>query len=202
MEPTKRNATYQDILDAPEHKIAQIIGGDLYLSPRPGGPATAVATNVISELVGPFGRGRGGPGGWVILFEPELHVAKDVLVPDVAGWRKERMPVVPDGAAFKVHPDWVCEVLSRSTERIDRGEKMAIYASMRVSHVWLVHPRNRSVEVFRRQGKRWLLLGLHSPGRAARIEPFEQIEFDVAELWQNTRLPTRAGEGAAEYADW
>jgi Uma2 family endonuclease len=192
------------VLDAPETKIAQIINGDLYLSPRPGGPATAVATNVIAELVGPFGRGRGGPGGWVILFEPELHVHDDVLVPDAGGWRVERLPTVPEGAAFTVHPDWVCEVLSKSTERIDRREKMAIYAAMGVGHVWLAHPRNRTVEAFRRQGDQWLLLGVYVPGIAARIEPFDQIEIDVAEFWRHTAPPTRASEAGAdyEYADW
>src|SRR5688572_30939502 len=111
----KKRATYQDLLDAPEHKVADLINGELYLSPRPAGPHTVVASTLHYEIGPPFGRGRGGPGGWIILFEPELHLGDDVLVPDLAGWRRERMPFVPDGQ-FDVAPDWICEVLSKSTE--------------------------------------------------------------------------------------
>src|ERR1700712_1545085 len=101
----KRRATYQDVLDAPEHMVAEIIGGELRLSPRPGGPATAVASVIGEELGPPFKRGRGGPGGWLILDEPELHLGDEVIVPDLAGWRRDRLPLVPDGAFFTVPPD-------------------------------------------------------------------------------------------------
>src|SRR5262249_41627290 len=141
MDPIKkRRATYQDVIDSPEHMVAEIIGGELRLSSRPGGPATAVASSIADELGLPFKRGRGGPGGWLILFEPELHLGDEIVVPDLAGWRRERLPLAPDAAFFTVPPDWICEVLSRSTEKMDRVEKMPLYASFGVSFAWLVHP--------------------------------------------------------------
>lgn len=198
-EPKKRRATYQDVLDAPEDMVAEIINGELVLSPRPKAPAMGVASSLHLELGGPFDRGRGGPGGWVILFEPEVHFEDDVLVPDVAGWRAERMPVLPDGM-FTVIPDWVCEVLSKSTERRDRMEKMAIYAAMGISHVWLIHPIKRTVEAYRREGKRWITVGLHQHDVRARIEPFDAIELDLALLWRGLPMPTRASEQSGEWA--
>lgn len=198
-EPKKRRATYQDVLDAPEHEIAEIINGEFVLSPRPAGPATGVGSSLFGELFLPFDRGRGGPGGWVILFEPEVHFEDDVLVPDIAAWRVERMPVLPEGM-FTVMPDWVCEMLSKSTERRDRMEKMAIYASMGVGHVWLVHPIKRTLEAYRREGTRWVTVGLHQHDARARIEPFDAIELDLSLLWRGLPLPTRASEQSGECA--
>jgi Uma2 family endonuclease len=200
MDPIKkRRATYQDVLDSPEHMIAEIIGGELRLSSRPGGPATAVASALGDELGPPFKRGRGGPGGWLILDEPELHLGDQIVVPDLAGWRIERMPVVPDGAHFTLPPDWICEVLSRSTERSDRQDKMPIYASHGVQYAWLVHPRRRTLEAFRLCDARWLPSGTYKDTDRARIEPFEAIELDLPALWAHVPLPTRASEPAAEY---
>jgi Uma2 family endonuclease len=196
---SKHRATYQDVLDAPDHMIAEIIGGELRLSPRPGGPATSAATNLIGELVPPFNHGRGGPGGWIILFEPEIHLGDEIVVPDLAGWRIERLPVVPDGAFFTVTPDWVCEVISPSSETTDRLEKMPLYASTGVGHAWLVHPRRRSIEAFRLHDGQWLAIAIHRDNVRARIEPFEAIELDLAELWANMPLLTRASEEAAYY---
>lgn len=196
----KRRATYQDILDAPEHEIAEIIGGELRLSPRPGIPATEAASVIGEELGPPFKRGRGGPGGWLILDEPELHLGEDVLVPDLGGWRRERLPVLPDDAFFTLPPDWVCEVLSRSTERTDRAEKMPLYASVGVRHVWLVHPRRRTLEAYQLQDGKWLTLAVYKDADRARIEPFDAIEFDLALLWADVALPARAQEEAADYA--
>jgi Uma2 family endonuclease len=197
----KRRATYQDVLDAPEHVVAEIIAGELRLSPRPGGPATAVASALGEELGPPFRSGRGDSGGWIILDEPELHVGEDIVVPDLAGWRRERMPVVPDGAFFTIVPDWVCEVLSPGTERIDRAEKMPLYASLGVQYAWLVHPRRRTLEAFRLHQGKWLVIAVHKDDERARIEPFGAIELDLANLWANVPLPTRASEGTAEH-DW
>jgi Uma2 family endonuclease len=196
----KRRATYQDVLDAPEHMIAEIINGELRLTTRPGGPATAVNSNAYGELFAPFGRGRGGPGGWILLFEPELHMGDEILVPDLAGWRRKRMKMVPDAAFFTVAPDWVCEVLSKSTEKTDRAEKLAIYAKFGVKHAWLIHPRQRTLEALRLREGKWLTLGVYKDFDRAKIEPFDAIEFDLGALWTDVPLPTRAGEEAAEYS--
>jgi hypothetical protein len=196
----RRRATYQDVLDAPEHMIAEIIGGELRLSNRPAGPATAVASSLGVELGGPFGRGRDGPGGWLILDEPELHFGDEIVVPDLAGWRRERLPLVPDAAFITVPPDWVCEVLSPSTEKTDRAEKLPLYASVGIGHVWLVHPRRRTLEAFRLLDGKWLVIGVYKDTDRARIEPFDAIELDLAMLWADVPLPTKASESAAEYA--
>jgi Uma2 family endonuclease len=196
----KRRATYQDVIDAPEHMIAEVIGGELRLTTRPGGPATAVATNALGEIQPPFGRGRGGPGGWIILFEPELHLGEEILVPDLAGWRLERMSVVPDAAFFTLPPNWICEVLSRSTEKTDRAEKLPIFAQFGVGHAWLVHPRRRTVEAFRLHEGKWLAIAVHKDDERARIEPFDAIELDLAALWSHVPLPSRAGEQPADFA--
>ncbi len=194
-----RRATYQDVLDAPEHQVAEIINGVLHLSPRPGGPAAAVNTALGTELGPPFHRGRGGPGGWLLLLEPELHLTDEIVVPDHAGWRRERLSVVPAGAYFSLAPDWICEVLSGSTEKTDRAEKMAIYASFGVKHAWLVHPRRRTLEAFRLHEGKWLTIAVHKDDDRVRIEPFDAIELDLAVLWADVPLPTRASEEAAEY---
>src|SRR5882757_4578268 len=138
--PAKRRATYADLLAVPNHVVAEIIAGDLITHPRPAAPHTRAASRMGALLDGPFDRGQGGPGGWVILDEPELHVHGDILVPDLAGWRRERMPEIPEAAAFELAPDWVCEVLSPGTEATDRADKMPIYAREKVAHVWLVDP--------------------------------------------------------------
>jgi Uma2 family endonuclease len=194
----KRRATYQDVIDAPENMIAEIIDGELHLSPRPAGPATSVATVLTGELEPRFGRGKGGPGGWIILLEPELHLADDVLVPDLAGWRRDRMSVVPDDVQFKIVPDWVCEVLSPSTEKRDRIQKMQIYARAGVKHLWLVHPRRRSLEAFRLHEGKWLLIATLVDDERGHIEPFDAIELDLPALWADLPLPTRASEESDE----
>jgi Uma2 family endonuclease len=194
----KGRATYRDILDAPEHKVAEIINGELRLSPRPAIPATSVNSQLGARLIVEFGS-DGPPGGWVILFEPELHLGDDVLVPDIAGWRMERLPVLPDEAAFVLPPDWICEVLSPSTEKIDRAEKLTIYAAHGVQWAWLVHPRRRTLEAWRLLDGRWLSMGVFKDADRVRIEPFDAIEIDLAKLWARLPLPTRASELAEEY---
>lgn len=196
----KPRATYQDVLDAPEHMVAEIIGGELRLTSRPAAPGVAVASALADELGPPFKRGRGGPGGWLILHEPEVHLGDEIVVPDLAGWRRERLAVVPDAAYITVPPDWVCEVLSRSTERMDRIEKLPLYAAFGVSYAWLVHPRRRTLEAFRLQGGKWLAIATLKDDERARVEPFDAIELDLAMLWADTPLPGRAHEPAAEYA--
>ncbi len=134
-------ATYEDLFDLPEHIVGEIIHGQLITHPRPA-PRHIVASSAIGdELVGPFQKGRGGPGGWWILDEPELHLGLDILVPDLAGWRRERLPTMPDTAFFTLPPDWICEVLSPGTARTDRADKMPIYAEYGVSFLWLIDPQ-------------------------------------------------------------
>jgi len=183
----KRAATYDDLLQVPAHRVAEIVGGDLHVSPRPASRHALAASLLGSDLIGPFHRGRGGPGGWWILFEPELHLGGDVLVPDLAGWRRGRMPEFPDAAAFTLVPDWVCEVVSPSTERLDRAGKMPAYARDAIPHLWLLNPLTRTLEVYRLAEGRWLLLATHEGAARVRAEPFDAVELDLAPLW---------GEGA------
>lgn len=188
-DPAKRRATYQDILDAPEHLVAEILDGDLSLMPRPAKPHAAAATALGEELGPPFKRGRGGPGGWILLFEPEIHLGADVLVPDLAGWRRERLPVLSNEEPyFTLAPDWACEVLSQATEAIDRGRKLRIYAREQVSHVWLVNPLARTLEVLRRDGVEWRIRAVHAEDAKVRAEPFDAIELDLSILWADVVL--------------
>src|SRR3954453_14124374 len=145
-EPKSRRATYQDVLDAPPHRVAEIINGKLHVSPRPALPHSSVASVLGHELGPPFNRGRGGPGGWIILDEPELHLGRDILVPDLAGWLRSPLPPVPPPPFLEPAPGWACGVVSPGSERIDRERKLPIYARERVAHVWLVNPLERMVE--------------------------------------------------------
>jgi Uma2 family endonuclease len=181
--PVKRHATYEDVLNAPAHLVAEIVDGDLHLSPRPAGPHTSVVSTLSGELGPPFRRGRAGAGGWIVLYEPELHLGKDVLVPDLGGWRRERMPAVPNVPFFTLAPDWVCEVASPSTEKLDRAQKLPVYARAGVKHAWLVDPLKRTLEGFRLEGERWLLLGVYKDDDKIRLEPFDAIELDLSVLW-------------------
>lgn len=190
--PLKRPATYQDVLDAPAHKVAEIIDGELILSPRPAPPHAAALSALGEELGPPFKRGRGGPGGWIILDEPELHLGADILVPDLAGWRRETMSVLDNEVPyFTIRPDWICEVLSPSTERFDRGAKVALYAAAGVSHAWLVNPLQRTLEVLRLSQERprqWLAQGVFTDAAKVTANPFEALELDLAVLWQDVKL--------------
>src|SRR5579859_2366340 len=176
-------ALYDELVALPENVIGEIIGGQLVTQARPAIPHAYAATNLSAELNGPFHRGRGGPGGWILLYEPELHLRADVLVPDLAGWRIERMPEVPETPAVRLAPDWVCEVLSPSTAAIDRADKLPIYARERVAHAWLVDPLTRTLEAFRLEAGRWVLLGTWREDAKVRVEPFEVFELELAGLW-------------------
>lgn len=198
-DPAKRRATYQDVLDAPEHMVAEIIGGELRLSPRPAQPHSIVSSSLGYQLGPPFQYGNGGPGGWIIVDEPELHLFEDIVVPDLGGWRRDRLTVTT-AANFKIAPDWICEVLSRSTAAMDRAEKLPIYARAGVGHAWLLDPIQRTLEVLRLQGTSWLIAGVHRGDVRVHAEPFDAIELDLSLLWEP--LPprgTRASEEATEY---
>ena len=184
-EPARRRATYEDVLAAPRHQVAEIIDGELRLSPRPALPHAAAATALGEELGPPFKRGRGGPGGWLILDEPELHLDADILVPDLAGWRRERLAAVPREAYIALAPDWICEVLSPSTEKRDRTDKLTIYARAGVRHAWLVNPDQRLLEVLRRGPDGWVRVAAHRDEERVRAEPFDAIELDLSVLWMD-----------------
>lgn len=152
-------------------------------APRPA-PRHAVAGSGVGALIGgPFHHGRGGPGGWWILYEPEIHLGKDVLVPDWAGWRRGRMPRIPETAYFTLAPDWVCEILSPSTASFDRGEKLAAYAREGVSHAWLIDPLARSLEVLRLDAEQWHVLATHAGSDVVHAEPFGEIALALGALW-------------------
>lgn len=171
----------------PEPLVAEIIDGELVTTPRPAVPhalaASAIAGVLFSAFNGPPG-GSSAPGGWWILYEPEVHLREDVLVPDLAGWRRARMPTLPDAAAFTDAPDWACEVVSPRTTGIDRGRKMRIYARERVRHLWIVDPSAHTLEVYRLTDERWLLVATHEGSGSVCAEPFEQIELDLARWWR------------------
>lgn len=178
-----RPVTYEDLRRVPDHLVAEILDGDLFATPRPSLPHARAGGALGVEIGGPFDQGRGGPGGWWILDEPELHFGDDVLVPDLAGWRRDRLPKVPDAPFLSLPPDWACEIISPSTEQIDRIRKMRIYARESVPYVWLVNPTVRTLEAYRLEAGRWTLDATYGGADVARIAPFEVIELELARLW-------------------
>lgn len=179
---------YEEYLAVPSHLRAEIIGGTLYVLPRPA-PRHANAASVLgADLNSAFQRGRGGPGGWWILFEPELQLdPKQPILPNIAGWRVENMPKLPETAFFTVAPDWVCEVLSRSTEKVDRDEKLPYYAAHGVRHVWLLDPIEKRLEVYSLDPERGRTVRMFEGDPTVRMEPFDAIELDLSALWSSPR---------------
>lgn len=188
-DPARRRATYADVLAAPEDKIAEVIQGVLHLSPRPSAAHAAAGSAIGEELGPPFKRGKGGPGGWLILDEPELHLEEHILVPDLAGWRRERMPLLPNEPFIDVIPDWVCEILSPGTSRRDRIEKKPLYASLGVSYLWLVDPKHRTLETVQLLDGRWTDMGNFADDARPRAVPFDAIEFELGALWADVAPP-------------
>ncbi|HEX6161340.1 MAG TPA: Uma2 family endonuclease [Thermoanaerobaculia bacterium] len=179
----ERGATYEDLMQVPETKVAEIIDGELYAWPRPAGPHARFASALAMDIGTAYDRGRGGPGGWWIIFEPELHLRGNVIVPDLAGWRRERLPELPQNHVFLVPPDWSCEVLSPSTSRVDRAKKLPIYGSHDVQHVWLVDPLAQTVEVMQLVEQKWRLDAIFSGDDVMRAAPFDAVEIDLASIW-------------------
>ncbi len=188
----KRRASYEDLLCVPAHLVAEIVDGDLYATPRPAVRHANAASVLIAEIVGPFHRGRGGPGGWWILSEPELHLHDDIVVPDLAGWRRSRLPALPDAAFLTLTPDWIAEILSPSTERLDRAKKLAVYAREGVSFAWLINPSTETLEVLALASGAWTLKATYAGSVAVHAEPFDAIELDLSALWA-TGASTQAG---------
>ena len=178
-----RRATYQDVLDAPPHEVAEVIAGTLHTHPRPAMRHAWASSILGGSLVNPFSRGCGGPGGWRIIDEPELHLGEDIVVPDLAGWRRETMPEYPDAAYCTIAPDWVCEVLSPSTRRLDKSEKRDLYAREGVRHLWFVDPDARMLEAFELREGLWLLLATLADDVPVSLPPFDAITFPLDALW-------------------
>ena len=190
----KRPATYEDIEALPPGWVGEIIDDELWTFPRPAKWHAWVASVLGAKLGNTFGAGQGGPGGWWILDEPELHFGRQVLVPDVAGWRCERAPGLfeRDEPFFDLAPDWVCEVLSPSTASLDRGRKLSLYHQEGVSHAWLVDPRAHTLEVYRRGARDWQLAARHGGQDVVRAEPFDAEPLDLGRLWA-PRAPPAPG---------
>jgi Uma2 family endonuclease len=179
----KKDATYADLCAVPDNFVAEILSGELYASPRPAFPHARAMSALGALIAGPFQFGVNGPGGWLILDEPELHFGADVVVPDVAGWRAERVPDWSDAAYITLVPDWLCEVVSPSTERIDRTKKLPIYAREGVRTVWLLDPLRQCLEILELEGGRWSLAATHDGIQRVRAQPFDAIDLDLGTLW-------------------
>lgn len=191
---THRPPTIADLDDLPEDVVGEIIDGELIVHPRPDPPHVWAASELGAILIPPFRRGIDGPGGWIILDEPRIQLDPQVLVPDLAGWRRERYEA-PRKGPFQVPPDWICEILSPSTWRDDRARKLPIYARSGVQHAWLLDPLQHSLEVFRRQDEAWLLLGVYGDEKV-RAEPFEAVEIDLMQIWGDTIVAAEDEETA------
>ena len=190
--PSHCGATYQDVLDAPPNKVAEVIDGTLHMQPRPAAPHAWASSAMGAKINPPFNFGDGGPGGWWIIDEPELHLGEDIVVPDLAGWRRETMPEYPTGAYFDLAPDWVCEVLSPSTRAIDLGSKRDIYAREGVGHLWFVDPDAKTLEAFELCEGKWVLLATLADDAPVSLPPFDAVTFPLDALW-----PDGAVQGTA-----
>ncbi len=181
--PKPAPARYEDLFDLPETLVGEIINGRVVTHPRPAPRHARAYSSIGGAIFDPFDRGQGGPGGWWILDEPEIHLHDDILVPDLAGWRRDRMPRLPETAWFELAPDWVCEILSPTTAKLDRKEKMPIYARWGVAHLWLVDPDLRMLEAYAIHAGQWLLLATLSEADPVSLPPFDAITFDLSRLW-------------------
>lgn len=189
----RRPATYQDVLDAPPHMVAEIANGRLHLHPRPALRHSRASFSMAGRLDAPFQRGEDGPGGWRFAIEPELHLGADLLVPDLAGWRRERLPVFPDAAAIELAPDWVCEILTPGTRRFDLTEKRELYRLASVAHLWLFDPDARTLESFALVAAAWTLTGPSRTATTSAPRPSRRCSFRWARCGRIRRTRSRVG---------
>jgi Uma2 family endonuclease len=190
-EPATKRATYDDLYSIPDNMTGEIINGELIVTPRPSRIHVMASSYLGAELIPPYCHGRGGgPGGWVILIEPEIKLGEHIIVPDLAGWKKERFPDEEPHNWISVPPDWICETLSPGTRRLDRMIKMPIYAQHEVPYLWLVDPAEKTLEVFRLKEGEWVVAGLFLDNAKVRAEPFTGIELSLGDLWRETRSPS------------
>lgn len=184
--PARAQTLYEAIEALPEGVTGEIIRGQLYSQPRPRGGHALASSNLGIDLGQGYSRGRGGPGGWWIIDEPEVHFRRDaeVLVPDLAGWRRERMPKLPEDQRFEVVPDWVCEILSPATASKDREIKMPVYADYGVAHAWIVDPAAVALEAYALEDGDWMWVATYTGEETVDAEPFPAAGFRVADLWR------------------
>lgn len=182
-EPAKRQAVYEDLYHIPDHTTGEIIDGELIVTPRPRRPHVHASCSLGSRLQFPFQFGQGGPGGWFIYIEPEVHFGTHVIVPDLAGWKKERLAGMFAEHRFTATPGWVCEILSPRSARIDRIKKMRVFAEHGVPFAWLIEPVLKTLEVFVLEAGAWVVRGLYADDEKVRAEPFTEVELDLANLW-------------------
>jgi Uma2 family endonuclease len=176
-------ATYRDVVDAPPNMVAELVNGALHLHPRPASRHARASFRLAAKLGDPFDDGVGGPGGWYFAIEPELHLGDDVVVPDLAGWRRERMGEFPDVPAIELAPDWVCEIISPGTRRFDLTEKRDLYGVRAVGYLWLVDPQAATLEAFELRDGAWVLIGAVKDVDEVRLAPFDAIGFPLSALW-------------------
>ncbi len=179
----EKKATYDDLYHIPENMIGEIIDGELITTPRPAARHSHAASVLGFELGPPFQIGRNGPGGWVILYEIEIMLGENLLVPDLTGWRRERFPGLPKENWVSVSPDWVCEILSPSTVRVDKIRKMPVYARYEVPYCWLIDPVSKTLDVFKLESGKWVLQCAFVENDKVRAEPFQEVEIDLGNLW-------------------
>jgi Uma2 family endonuclease len=182
-EPAKNKATYEDLYSIPENMTGEIIAGELIATPRPSRRHVYAASALGIEVGPSYQFGRGGPGGWIILDEPEIQFGEDILVPDLGGWRRERFPASEEHNWISVAPDWVCEVLSPGTIRVDKVKKMTIYGRHGVGYVWLLDPMNRTLDVLGLESGKWVVLGVYAEDDKVRAAPFQEVEIEMEHLW-------------------
>jgi len=191
MQPATQPTFYESLKALPEGVTGEILDGQLYTQSRPSGPHGR-ASSILFTKVGPYDNDIGGsPGGWWICIEPEVHFVRDteVAVPDLAGWRRERMPYLPEDQRFEVVPDWVCEILSPSTKRKDREDKMPLYARYGVRYAWLIDPVEHTLEIYQLEADAWVEVGRFTSADQVVAPPFEAVSFGLEVLW-TPRRPT------------
>ncbi len=180
--PYKRNATYADLKALPDNLVGEIIDGNLWASPRPL-TTHAIAVREVIRQLGPAIDDK-GPGGWVILSDVGVRLGPHLLVPDIVGWRRERMPVVPTVSVVELSPDWVCEAMSPTTAALDRGRKRELYAIGRVGHLWYVDPLHKLIDILTLDGDSYRMTATVEHDDTGAFPPFDDVEVDLARLWK------------------
>ncbi|HEY3359056.1 MAG TPA: Uma2 family endonuclease [Polyangia bacterium] len=188
--PEGRPATMADLEALPEHIKGEIIDGVLYTAPRPRARHADAEIVLGTTLMGPFRWGRGGPGGWWILIEAGIEVpGSPEFSPDLAAWRKERMPTLPAEGPITVVPDWVCEIHSPTTRTLDLRIKRPFYARLGVAYLWYIDREAHTLTASKLRDGQWVELGVWGEDDRIRTEPFEALELALADLWVEGPTP-------------